>query len=74
MELMLKITCEAKGRDGTEPALVSGHGVCSLTLLTTSSVTSGPANWRAVTPLMLTINPYMMQQKQVSPRFFRVVE
>ena len=74
MDLILMITCEAEGRDGTEPGLESGHGVCSLTLLTTSSLTSGSTNWRAVAPLMPMINPYMMQQKPIPPHFFGAVE
>lgn len=39
------IVCEARGRDGTEPEMKSGHGMCSLTLL----AASGPTNWSAVT-------------------------
>lgn len=42
MHLILMITREAEGRD--EPGLEHGHGVCTLTLLTTSSQTSGPTN------------------------------
>lgn len=47
--------------------------MCSLILLTTSSLTSGPTNSRAVAPLTPTINPYVMQQKPIPPHFFGVV-
>lgn len=68
------ITCEAEGRNGTEPDLKNGHGECRLTQLTASILASGPTNWRAVAPLMPMINPYMMSQKPIPAHFFRMME
>lgn len=71
---MQLITYEAEGRAGTQPRLESERGACSLTLLTTSSLTLGPTNWRIVAPLILAMNLYMMQQKPIPCNFFGVLK